>query len=346
MSRAAVMRIVTGLALAAALLAGCGIDQGGVRAPGPSLPGGAAAPRTTIVAGPITGFGSVLVNDLVLDASTAQILIDGEFRTESDLAVGQVIRAVALEDAGRLRALSIEHDENVVGPITAIDMAAGTLTVLGQSIVVGAGTRLGGGIGAVADLGQGDLIAVSGLLLPSGAIEATYVRRAVAGEALQITAAITALDLPSLTLELGGLSIDYSQARLLQLAGGQPALGVVVEARGTAIVDGVLIASEVRERVSLPGLFTASAASLTAFEAPLVGTPTADTSALDVNFLGYITATELPSAIALADLRIAIDAATLIEGGALGDLRVGAKVQVEGRITGFGQIRASRIRVR
>lgn len=332
--------------LAALLVAGCGIDQGGVQGPGLPSGGTDAAAATTVVSGPITGFGSVLVNDLTLDASTAQILIDGRFATEADLAIGQVIRAVAVADNGRLRAVSIEHDENLIGPIDAIDSldaAGGTLSVLGQPVIVDADTRFASALTAT-DLQPDDTIVVSGLTLPSGAIQATFIRRAAPAEALQITAAISGVDASNLAFAIGTLTIDYSQALLLELLTGVPELGLVVEVKGTALADGVLRASEVRLRPSLPGLFTAAATSLTSFESPLVGAAT-QSGALAVNFVGYVTASNLPGSVSLADVDVLIDAATLVDGGTAADLTVGAKVRVEGSVVVAGRVRATRIKV-
>jgi len=328
--------------IASVLLGGCGIDQGGVQAP--SGPSSTATQGTVLVSGPITGFGSIFVNDLRLETDGAQIVIDGQFATDSDLDIGRVIRAVAVEDRGRLVALSIEHEENVVGPVELLDANAGTLSVLGQPIVIDAGTQLGATLTGIADIQIDDAIVVSGLPLPTGEIQATFVARAGATQEFQVTGSIASLDAASLTFEIGGLTIDYSQALLLQLATGMPQLDTVVEVRGTDLVASALVATEVRARPFLPGLFTATATSLTDFETLLTSSATS-ASVVDVNFVGYVTASNLPSSISLVDLDVRIDSGTVIDGGLLSDLIVDRKVQVEGSITSFGQIRADRVRV-
>lgn len=333
---------IASVLVAAVPLGGCGIDQGGVQSP--PLPTGSTTAPTTVVLGPITGFGSVLVNGMTLDATTAQILIDGRFATESELAIGQIIRAVAIEGDSRLRAVSIEHEENVVGSIDALDAPAGRLSALGQRVIVDAETRFALPLAGIDALVVGEPIVVSGLTLPSGEIQATHIRRADAGATLQVTASITDLDVPGLTFALGNLTIDYSQAVLLQLPTGIPELDRVVEVRGNEIVNGVLVATEVRARPSLPGLFTAAATSLTDFESPLVGAA-AGSNRVDVNFVGYITANDLPGSIALVDIDVALDVGTTVAGGTIEDLQPGAKVQIEGRVSSFGQIQAGRITV-
>ena len=86
----------------------CGIDQGG--APSPSV----ESPQALIVFGPISGFGSVDMNGLSLESSTAQITVDGNPAAESDLRAGQVIRAVVSSEAGSNEAVLIEYQEMFV----------------------------------------------------------------------------------------------------------------------------------------------------------------------------------------------------------------------------------------
>ncbi|MDH3418474.1 MAG: DUF5666 domain-containing protein [Gammaproteobacteria bacterium] len=328
--------------IAGALLGGCGIDQGGAQFPsGPSSTG---TQGTVLVSGPITGFGSIFVNDLRLETDGAQIVIDGQFATESDLDIGRVIRAVVVEDRGRLGALSIEHEENVVGPVELLDANAGTLSVLGQPVVIDAETRLGATLTGIADIQIDDVIVVSGLPLPSGEIQATFVARAGATQEFQVTGSIASLDAASLTFEIGGLTVDYSQALLLQLATGMPQLDTVVEVRGTDLDASALVATEVRARPFLPGLFTATATSLTDFEMLLTSSATTS-SVLDVNFVGYVTASNLPSSISVVDVDVRIDTATVIDGGTVNELVIGRRVQIEGSITSFGQVRADRVKL-
>ncbi len=328
--------------VSAVLLGGCGIDQGGVQTP--TGPGAASGQGTVLVSGPVTGFGSVLVNDLELETGAAQIVIDGQFAVETDLDVGQVIRAVAVDENGVLRALSIEHEENVVGPISSLDVNAGRLSALGQPVIVDAETRFDAALTGLGDLQLDDVIVVSGLPLPSGEVRATFVGRANAAQEFQVTGSIASVDAASLTFDIAGLTIDYSQALLLQLLTGIPQLNTVVEVRGTVVVGDTLVAAEVRARTMLPGLFTAVAASLTNFEM-LLTTAATSSNALDVNFVGYVTAINLPNSISLVDIDVRLDSGTSVDGGTVSDIVVGRRIQVEGTVSSFGDIRADRIKL-
>jgi len=92
--------------------------------------------------GAITGFGSVIVNGVTYDTSSATFTIDGSDGLQSDLAVGDVIVLIGTVEADGTSptALSITFDDAVEGPITAIDSVAQTLTVLGQLVRIDAET--------------------------------------------------------------------------------------------------------------------------------------------------------------------------------------------------------------
>jgi hypothetical protein len=322
--------------LIAAVLAACGIDQGGIERP-PEIP------QLTVISGPITGFGSIHVNGIALDASTAQIRIDSAPAVEADLRRGQIIRALALVGAGANRALSIEHQTSIVGPIDALDVSAGTLHVLGQRVVVNAVTALDLGQSAtVANLAQSESVAVSGLRTPTGDLLATYIGRAP-GAAPRITGSITAANAAGLTFAIGGLTVDYSQVTMLQVTAGVPQPGGVVEVTGTIGPGGTLVAAQVRTPSFAADTLAASATALSPLETPIAAAATTSAPSA-ASFFGLITASATGT-VALADVDVSINASTAILGGDSNSLRIGVLVLVEGRIVGFGQIAADRITI-
>ena len=332
------MRRRSYLVVCVAALTACGIDQGGIRTqPRPSSPPPA---RTTLVSGPITGFGSVLVNDLTLETSQAQIIVDGRAASEGDLREGQIIRAIASNTGGVLRALLIEHEESLIGPITAIASGTGELTVLGQTISTDASTRFDAG-GALGDFGLDEVIVVSGFKRPSGAIAATFIGRAAPGQAFQITASIVDVDVANLSFGLGALTVDYSEVVMLDVQGGVPETDAIVEVKGTQVAGDILIADSVRGLDFQPGALDARATELTDSEAPFAGADAA--TALDANFMGFVSVVDLPGRILLDDIEVAIGGDTVFVGGTVDDLDVGLRVQVEGEIPSSGSITARRI---
>jgi len=208
------------LALAAlSAIGGCGIDQGG-------SPMVEQAPTVTVVYGPITGFGSIIVNGQRYDVATAVIMADGNLANESDLREGQVVRTIASVSSAGNEALTVTYQENLRGVVSAVDAVAGTFEVLGNSVRTNGSTRfdIGG-----ASLAIGMRVEVSGLDTSAGQLQATYVGEPLVTAPLEATATIDSVDLANQTFTLGSLSVDYSQTNLLEVPGGVPAIGVVVE---------------------------------------------------------------------------------------------------------------------
>jgi hypothetical protein len=272
-------------------------------------------------------------------------VIDGNSSAPSGLRLGQMIRAIAVNEAGSYRAVSIEYQKNVVGSIQEIDLAEGTLAVLAQPILTDASTRFDiPQVTALADLNINDTVVISGLRTASGDVLATYIGTAPAG-LLEIAALITAVNDVAFRFQLGNLTVDYSAATLLDLPGGTPAQGLAVKVVGTALANGVLVAEQVRTLALVPGLTSAAVTELTPSEAPLVSPPAA-ASGFAANITGFVTAANLPDGISLNGVEVLIDGRTTVVGGVANDLRNGTQVRVEGQILSAGLIRASRITIR
>lgn len=331
-------RLISALVLCG--LAGCGIDQGGHTNP----PTGAAA-DTLVVSGPITAFGSVTVNGTTLETGTASVVVDGKPATEADLRVGHVIRAIARQDGATTTALFIEFQKNLSGNIESLDPAAGSLTALGQTILTAAATHFNiPGVTGLADLQVGDRILVSGLPTPTGEIFATYIGPDDVAASFEVTTVITAADQPSLSFDLRSLTVDFSQAMLLDVAAGMPQPGSIVRVIGSSLVNDVLVAAEVRAVPRVPGTFSANATQISDSELAVVGATPANTQRT-ANFMGFVTATGLPDAITVDDVDVQLDAGTVVVGGIASDLQPGQRIQVEGRILEVGRVHAAVITI-
>ena len=321
-------------------VASCGIDQGGYHPPDVIS---SQSAQTVLVSGPIDAFGSVHVDGLVLDTSRAQVRIDGRAASEADLRLGQMIRAVARVDGTTAAALSIDYEENVVGPVSGVDAAAGEFTVLGQRVRASASTRFDGArLGRFGDLRVGDRVSVSGITSPDNAVLATYVGRAAATEPFEITTVVTAVGPAATTFELGALTIDYSRANVLELPAGEPTASTIVEVSGSVIDNGVLVAQHVRALPLLPGTFTAAATALTSAELPTAALASAPAS-VAARFVGVITASS-GDVLVFGDLEASLTSATVVIGDRA-SLVAGARVMVAGGILAPGRIEATRIEI-
>jgi hypothetical protein len=204
---------------------------------------------TGFAQGTITGFGSIFVNGIEFSTSGASITIDGHAATESDLRVGQVVTiAGQISSDGRTgTATSVTVNDELEGPISSIDLAAGTLVAMGRTVHVDGGTSFAGGIGSLADLHLHDVVEVSGFVDASGDIRATRIELNGPGGEYEVTGTITAVDNTLKILQIGTLSVDFSAAALNDLPGGAPAVGQLVEVKGTTFsAAGVLLGTSVQ----------------------------------------------------------------------------------------------------
>ena len=178
----------------AAAVASCG---GGVDS------GGTGAPATAFASGPITGFGSVIVNGVHFDDRSAAVSdADGNVRSRDDLRLGMTTdvrgSAIVIDADGNdaSTATSIVFGSEIVGPVAASDLSARTLTVLGQTIDIAAttvfDTSLAGGQAALA---VGDVVEVYGHVdAATGHYVATRIERKTSVAAFALRGIVAGLD--------------------------------------------------------------------------------------------------------------------------------------------------------
>ena len=104
-------REVLTLVLSSALVNGC--DSG------PLTAGIDRSGSSVVTRGPITGFGSIIINDVHYELSGAQININGDPATEMDLAVGQIVTVSGTIQFGSTAgtANTVVFEANVQGPV-------------------------------------------------------------------------------------------------------------------------------------------------------------------------------------------------------------------------------------
>ena len=198
------------LFLAAGVLGGCGGGGDGVGTGGTG----------TYALGTITGFGSIIVNGVRFDDSAASVLDDDDAtRGRGELKLGMRVAidsdAIRSDAAGRSATASrIRVLSELAGPVSAVDTAAGTLELLGQTVRIGALTVFDDHIaGALAGIAIGQTIEVYGLYdAASGSYDATRIELRDASAAWHLRGPVAALDSPRRSLRIGTLSFDYGGA--------------------------------------------------------------------------------------------------------------------------------------
>ena len=216
-------------AAAAAVIVACGGGASSMTTPTGNTP--------VMATGTITGFGSIYVNGIHFQTTSATIRKNGQVVAQSALRVGEIarIKGSKNDSDGSGNADSVDVDENVVGPIAAIDLTNKTLTVLGQKVKIDGGTSFSSDVqpADITGLKVADFVEVSGLTAADGTITATRIERDASAGTLQVLGTVASVDTVAHTFMINALVVNYSAAMLTGFAGGQPANGDLVEVHGT-----------------------------------------------------------------------------------------------------------------
>ncbi|HEX7155947.1 MAG TPA: DUF5666 domain-containing protein [Burkholderiaceae bacterium] len=299
-------------ALAALLPAGCGgVGVGGTGAYVSSL---------------IAGFGSVFVGAVEFDDSGATVLDDDGQpvqRTGNELRLGMTVDVDGSGGSGATpgasaSASSFRISTAALGPVDAVDAAAGTLSVLGQQIQVNAATVFDPSLhGGLRSIRGGDVIAAYAM---PDAVGGRYlgmrIERAAGASAYRLRGLVSAVDPTQHTMMIGGATLDYSHA-----AGVPPNL-----AAGQIV------------RVRLPGAAGSGTLGVDAFAG--AASPLADGDSVGID--GLVTSFQGPGAFAVNGL--AVDASGARIDATSAALWPGAFVSVLGRETG-GTVQAQTVKI-
>ena len=303
--------------LASALVAvltscGGGVDSGGTGSP-------------TYASGPISGFGSVIVNGVRFDDSSATVEdADGTSRSRDDLRLGMTTEirgsSVLTDNTGTRvsTASSIRFGSEIVGRLDSIDRVANRLVVLGQIVntnpaTVFDSTSLAGGQAALV---VGDVLEVYALFdAATNQYTATRIERRGSATTFRLRGVVSLLDVQAKAFNIGSERISYAGVAAPVFTGLANGSVVTVRLQTTKTANGWLV------------------------------TTLADTSPKprdldDVRLEGIVGA--YTSAARFTVNGVAVDASRI---AAVPGLVAGARVEVEGVSTG-GVLIASQLKVK
>src|SRR5437899_333127 len=200
---------------ATAILVACGGGGGSAGVAG-------AGTTATMARGPITGFGSVIVNGVRFDDKGADILINDEVAKNDDLRLGMEVEIEGERDPATAigKATSISAASAVEGAISAI--AGNTLTVLNMTVTITPRTVFEG-VAGLAGLKVGAIVEIFGMANGQGGFIATRIEvkePQVVQNEVRITGTVQKLDAAAKTFMINGTTVDFSAARLDDLPNG------------------------------------------------------------------------------------------------------------------------------
>lgn len=150
------------------------------------------------------------------------------------------------DDGTNAVADAVSFGDLVEGPISAIDTAAGTITVLGQLIIIDADTSFDDEIStaSIDGLKVNETVEVRGFFLADGSVSATRIERKSAGTEFEVTGHVS--NLSGTTFQINDLTVDFSMAQLDDFPAGSPENEQLVEVKGNNLGgSGELLATRV-----------------------------------------------------------------------------------------------------
>lgn len=259
-----------GLVLTTLLIAACG-GGGNSTAPGSGA---------VVYSGPITGFGSVIVNGVRFNTVGATIVDDDNAELGlQDLALGMTVAVDGDANESTLlgKAVKLSMSHGTAGTITAIDKTGLTLTLLGQTVKTNASTFFKG-VASLADLQVNDVIEAHGAVQADNSLLATLIEKKTSTFTVRLQGRMSALNPSAKTFQVGSLTVNYSAAtvtgalgdgKLIKVKAAQGTVANVLAAVSVKVAEGganglavaagaVLKLKGVAESAPVNGLFKVS----------------------------------------------------------------------------------------
>lgn len=299
--------------------------------------GGATAgiDRLGVSYGSVSGFGSIIVNGVRFETTSARFDIDDDASgsSQDDLSVGDVV-LVTFDSSAPTVAVNVIGDEAVEGPVNSINLATGVLVVAGQTVRTDADTSLddSNGLNLLADILVNDFVEVSGFFDGDGSIRATRIeKKAIFGET-EVHGVVTGKT--ANTFMVNALLIDYTSVPAIiddDFPGSTFNDGDLVEVKGTNYAGNTLLATKV-EPDGIGFGEGGAGPDLDDFD--------------DVEIEGFITRFESATDFDVAGIPVTTSGSTTFEGGTSADLALNVKVEVDGSFNSSGVLVAAEVDIR
>jgi len=279
---------------------------------------------TGISTGVITGFGSVIVNDVEFDVFGTLITVNDNTAAENSLRLGMVAKIRGTFDPDGLTGVAdlLDAENAVLGPISGFGPEVDSFTVLGQKVFVDGNTVFDNNSVFPPDLSglvQGDIVEVYGLRDTSG-IRATRVEKKTSGQGTNVKGPVSNYTSGQNTFNIGALLVTFTPPPPAGFGNG-----VFVEVEGDPTGPDSMTATKIELEDEEDAPFIPQEGEKEEVE-------------------GYVSGFTAHPGDFLVGIRIVrTTASTRFEHGVSGDLADNVRVEAEGRIDASGVLVAQEI---
>lgn len=268
--------------------------------------------------GAVDGAGSIIVSGLRYNTDATVLNI----QDASALQLGMSVKVTGPVNADFTSGLARQIDSaaDIRGVLSSVDLAQGSLVVMGTTVTTNEATVWADATGLAA-MAPGTTLQVWGLPAAPGVLRATRVEQRGPSAPI-LTGTVQNLDMARRVFTLGGFVVDYSGAILAGSLDGRPfANGTLVRVRANAVLPGLLPATLVQWWYPVPAV-----------------------NATPVQLAGVVT--DYAGLGSLRVLGVTVDAsAAKVTGGPAGSVGDGVEVDVGGLMFN-GILKATKLKVR
>ena len=198
--------------------------------------------RSMIAVGTVTQVGTgISVDGVPFSTQGASVEIDNSPGSQKQLHIGDIVTVAGTAAPGQSGATAdqISFSGNVRGPVSSVDVSAGTMQVLDQTVQTTHATIFGGALkpAGLAGIEVGDVVEVSGFTTSVGGIVASRIDAAAANSALRVTGNVQSLNTVQHTFSIGSLVVDFSNAEI----DGSVSEGAMVAVMGSKLISAALL---------------------------------------------------------------------------------------------------------
>ncbi|MDD2897244.1 MAG: DUF5666 domain-containing protein [Desulfuromonadaceae bacterium] len=219
-------------------LTGCGSSS-----PTPQITAGISVGTVARSASGVNGL-QITVNNVTYTTDNATVTRNGDPAAPEDIKPGMRVTITGNMAGSECTATGIDINEELEGVIERIDGEAGSLTVLGQKVLIQDLTVFDGVTG-ISELHEGQQVEIHGLSGAAGVIEATRIEVKNTQCDHYVSGPISNFDSIARTFAVRNIVVDYAAAATLPVLRLEDEL--VVKIQGT-YVNGVMEASRISLR--------------------------------------------------------------------------------------------------